>query len=150
MTRIDNTVTQKANTDKTQRTKLILKPSKTNAKLKSEAYMNTRDTQAPVQFESFADFYPYYLAEHSDPRCRTLHYIGSALVLCLLAYAISTSNWQALWLMPVIGYGFAWVGHFFIEKNRPATFQYPFYSFMGDWVMLKDFLFNKLPKSEQP
>lgn len=96
---------------------------------------HTRD-----RYTSFAEFSPYYLQEHSTPICRRLHYVGSLLVLGLLAYALATQQW--LWLLampvPVVGYGCAWVGHFVFEKNRPATFQYPLYSFMGDWVMLKD------------
>jgi len=96
------------------------------------------------RFTRFADFYPYYLAEHSHPLCRALHYIGSTGVLALLVVTEVTG--QRLWLMavPVIGYGFAWVGHFFIEKNRPATFTYPFYSLAGDWVMYVEFLTGRL------
>ena len=92
------------------------------------------------KFQSFAEFYPYYLNEHSNPTCRNLHYTGSVLVLILLAYVLLTGRFSLLILLPVVGYGFAWAGHFFFEKNRPATFQYPLYSFMGDWVMLKDFV----------
>ncbi|MFT5780947.1 MAG: hypothetical protein ACI9EB_000307 [Pseudomonas sp.] len=90
------------------------------------------------RFNSFAEFYPYYLQEHSNDTCRRLHYVGSLLVLSVLGYAISQQQWQALWLLPVVGYGFAWVGHFVFEKNKPATFKYPLYSLLGDWVMLKD------------
>lgn len=91
--------------------------------------MSATDSEAPMHFESFADFYPYYLAEHNGVRCRTTHYIGSALVLALLSYAISASNWQALWLAPVIGYGFTWTGHFFFEHSRPTTFRHFFIAF---------------------
>ncbi|CAM3621079.1 DUF962 domain-containing protein [Parendozoicomonas haliclonae] len=97
-------------------------------------------------FSSFAEFYPYYLEEHSNPVCRALHYIGSTLVLTLLGYALFTEQYKLLWLLPVVGYGFAWVGHFIFEKNKPATFQYPLYSFLGDWVMLKDFLLGRFRK----
>ena len=90
------------------------------------------------RYTRFADFYPYYLQEHSNPVCRRLHYVGSLLVLAILAYAIGTQQWLWLLAIPFAGYGFAWVGHFVFEKNRPATFKYPLYSFMGDWVMLKD------------
>ncbi len=95
---------------------------------------------------SFSAFYPMYLREHSHPVCRALHYIGSTLVLILLYFAISRSEYVLLWGLPVIGYGFAWIGHFFVEKNRPATFTYPVYSFIGDWVMLKDFLTGQINK----
>ncbi|MDP3846139.1 MAG: DUF962 domain-containing protein [Pseudomonas sp.] len=90
------------------------------------------------RFSSFAEFYPYYLQEHSNDICRRLHYVGSLLVLGILGYAISQQQWSLLWLVPVAGYGFAWVGHFVFEKNKPATFKYPLYSLLGDWVMLKD------------
>ncbi|MBX9754755.1 MAG: DUF962 domain-containing protein [Pseudomonadaceae bacterium] len=90
------------------------------------------------RFSSFAEFYPYYLQEHSNDICRRLHYVGSLLVLSILGYAISQQQWSLLWLVPVAGYGFAWVGHFVFEKNKPATFKYPLYSLLGDWVMLKD------------
>jgi hypothetical protein len=95
-------------------------------------------THTSDRYTSFAEFYPYYLQEHSNPICRRLHYVGSLLVLGILAYALGTQQWLWLLAMPVAGYGFAWIGHFVFEKNRPATFQYPLYSFMGDWVMLKD------------
>jgi hypothetical protein len=89
-------------------------------------------------FASFHDFYPYYLEEHSDRRCRRLHFIGSSLVLLIVLFALISGRLAWLWLAPVAGYGFAWVGHFVFEKNRPATFRYPLYSLMGDWVMYWD------------
>jgi hypothetical protein len=104
---------------------------------------NTEHTQSP--FTSFAEFYPYYLSEHSNKTCRRLHLVGSLLVLTVLAYAVTTQHWLLLWFIPLIGYGFAWVGHFFFEHNRPATFKHPLYSFIGDWVMAKDLLTGKLP-----
>ena len=97
------------------------------------------DTSVKTEgFASFAEFYPFYLQEHSDVTCRRLHFVGSALVLAVLVSTVVSGNWVMLWALPVIGYGFAWVGHFFFENNRPATFKYPLYSFMGDWVMYKD------------
>lgn len=95
-------------------------------------------------FTSFSDFYPYYLQEHQNPTCKLLHFIGSWLVLGVIASAILTTQWLLLWLIPVIGYGFAWIGHFFYEKNKPATFKHPFYSLLGDWVMFKDILVGKI------
>ncbi len=100
--------------------------------------------QTAERFRSFAEFYPYYLAEHSNPVCRRLHYVGSLLVLALLGYVLASQAWLWLLALPVVGYGFAWIGHFGFEKNRPATFQYPFYSFLGDWVMLKDALTGRI------
>jgi hypothetical protein len=98
------------------------------------------------KFSSFAEFYPYYLSEHQNPVCRALHYIGSALVIVVLLYALFTQQWLWLWLLPVIGYGFAWFGHFMFEHNKPATFDYPFYSLAADWVMLKDFVTGQLKR----
>lgn len=102
-----------------------------------------------MHFNSFREFYPYYLAEHSDPRCRALHYIGSTLVLLILVLAVVSTPWWLL-LAPVVGYGFAWLGHFGFEHNKPATFKYPGYSLLGDWVMYKDFLAGLvgLPQSD--
>ncbi|MEJ6474819.1 DUF962 domain-containing protein [Pseudoalteromonas piscicida] len=97
------------------------------------------------EFNSFSSFYPYYLAEHKNKTCRRLHFVGSTLVLGILVYSIFSAQWALLWLLPVAGYGFAWVGHFFFEKNKPATFQYPLYSLMGDWVMYKDIIRGKVP-----
>lgn len=96
------------------------------------------------KFDKFNDFYPYYLAEHSDVTCRRLHVIGSALVVVVAVAAILTQKWMLLWLLPVIGYGFAWVGHFFFEHNKPATFKYPLYSLAGDWVMFWQVLTGKI------
>ena len=87
-----------------------------------------------TRFASFRDFYPFYLGEHSDRTCRRLHFIGTGLVILTLAYAIVTATWALLWLLPVVGYGFAWIGHFFFEKNKPATIKYPFYSLIGDFA----------------
>jgi len=99
----------------------------------------------PREFESFAAFYPYYLDEHRDRTCRRLHFVGSSLVLgCLLAAIVSGNAWWLLG-MPLAGYGFAWVGHFGFEKNRPATFRHPLYSLMGDWVMYADILRGRIP-----
>lgn len=96
------------------------------------------------EYTSFKEFYPYYLSEHSDPTCRRFHFVGSALVLITLGYILLTGTWLWLLALPVLGYGFAWIGHFFFEKNRPATFTYPLYSFLGDWVMFKDMLTGKV------
>ena len=101
-------------------------------------------SQPSERFNSFAEFYPYYLEQHRNPTCRRLHYAGSLLVLVVLGYALLSGQWLWLLALPVIGYGFAWVGHFAFERNRPATFQYPLYSLMGDWVMLKDMLTGRL------
>ena len=96
------------------------------------------------KFTRFSDFYPYYLSEHQNLTCRRLHFIGSSLILLLIAWAVYSGQLSLLWFIPLLGYGFAWVGHFFFEHNKPATFQYPLYSLMGDWVMYKDILIGKI------
>lgn len=99
-----------------------------------------------VRYASFREFYPFYLSEHRNRTCRRLHFVGSALILVLIGTVIAgaLSPWW-LFAIPVIGYGFAWVGHFAFEKNRPATFKYPFYSLIGDWVMFRDMLAGRIP-----
>ena len=96
------------------------------------------------QFKTFAEFYPYYLSEHADPVSRKLHYLGTSLALGLMAYALVTANWSLLIAVPVAGYLFAWIGHFFFEKNRPATFTYPLWSLMGDFRMFFEALTGRL------
>lgn len=98
----------------------------------------------PQGFASFREFYPYYLSEHADVTCRRLHYLGSTLALCCLGLLAATGS--AWWLLAglVAGYGCAWIGHFVFEKNRPATFKHPFYSFAGDWVMFADMLRGRI------
>jgi hypothetical protein len=97
------------------------------------------------RYRSFAEFYPFYLSEHRNRTCRRLHFVGSVLVLAVVAAALATQD--PLWLLaaPVIGYGFAWIGHFAFERNRPATFKHPLYSLMGDWVMFRDILTGRIP-----
>jgi len=97
------------------------------------------------QYKTLADFYPYYLGEHRNGTCRVLHFLGTTLVLTLLVLALVEQQWTLLWTLPVAGYGFAWAGHFFFEKNRPATFTYPLYSFLSDWLMWRDILLFRIP-----
>jgi len=95
-------------------------------------------------YSSFREFYPFYLGEHRDPTCRRLHFVGTSGALgCIVAAIVRDNAWWLLGAL-VCGYAFAWVGHFFFEKNRPATFKHPFYSFLGDWVMYKDILIGKI------
>jgi len=97
------------------------------------------------RFASFREFYPFYLTEHANRTCRRLHFVGNTLVIaCLVALALTRNPW---WLLAALlcGYGFAWAGHFFFEHNRPATFRYPLWSFMGDWVMYRDLLTGRIP-----
>jgi len=97
-----------------------------------------------TRFQTFKEFYPFYLNEHRNPTCRRLHFLGSTIVVALIVAALVTQEWNLLWLLPVVGYGFAWAGHFFFEHNRPATFKYPLFSLMGDWVMFRDMITGRV------
>lgn len=96
------------------------------------------------EYTTFSEFYPYYLEEHSNRTCRRLHFVGSSAGLICLAAALLTLNPLFLLLGLFLGYACAWVGHFFFEHNKPATFKYPWMSFKGDWVMYKDMLTGKI------
>lgn len=95
-------------------------------------------------YSTFAEFYRFYLTEHNDRTNRRLHFVGSLGVVILLVTAIALQNWWLLLAVPLVGYGFAWVGHFAFERNKPASFRYPLYSFIADWVMAKDMLTGKI------
>ena len=87
------------------------------------------------KYQNFAEFWPFYLREHAKPRTRHLHFAGTSMVVLIAIIAISTRQWMLLLALPVAGYGFAWVAHFQIEKNRPATFTYPLWSLAADFKM---------------
>ncbi len=106
--------------------------------------MNHQTTHTERHFASFAEFYPFYLNEHRNVVSRRLHFVGSLGVIGCIAMALATGDWLWLPAAVVCGYGFAWAGHFFFEKNRPATFRHPIYSLMGDWVMFKDICSGKI------
>jgi hypothetical protein len=97
------------------------------------------------RFTSFAEYYPFYLAEHANCACRRLHFVGSTLALLCLVGLVVTFN--PLWITAAVssGYGFAWIGHFFFEHNKPAMFRHPLYSFMGDWRMYWQILSRQIP-----
>lgn len=88
------------------------------------------------KFKSFAEFWPHYLAEHSKPATRALHAVGTTFALISLGALIALGHWWWLPLVLVPGYGAAWIAHFFVEKNRPATFTHPLWSFIGDYKMI--------------
>lgn len=94
--------------------------------------------------KTFREFYPFYLGEHSNRSCRRLHFIGTSLGFGFLLLAFLTLNFWWLLVGVVQGYAWAWVGHYFFEHNRPATFKYPRWSFIGDWVMWKEILTGKI------
>lgn len=96
------------------------------------------------QFKDFREFYSYYLEEHSHPDCRRMHFAGTLGVIAIAVFALISGRLQLLWLLPVIGYGFAWLGHALFEKNRPATFSHPLYSLLGDFVMFGQMLTGRL------
>lgn len=96
------------------------------------------------KYTSFKSFYPYYLSEHCNVINRKIHFIGTLLLILSLFIGIFSGKIIFFILIPFLGYGFAWVGHFFIEKNKPATFTYPFYSLASDFVMFWDMLTGKI------
>ena len=102
-------------------------------------------TDALASIRSFAEFYPFYLGEHANRTCRRLHFLGSSLALLCLGALLVTGQWA--WLMAglLCGYGFAWIGHFVFEKNRPASFRRPLWSFMGDWRMYFEIWTSRIP-----
>lgn len=94
-------------------------------------------------FKSFSDFYPYYLNEHRRTGTRVTHFIGTSAFLVLVIFAIVFAWWWGILLGIVAAYGMAWIGHFFIEKNKPATFQHPWWSLKGDFKLYFSILFGK-------
>lgn len=87
------------------------------------------------EFQSFEEFWPYYVGEHKKPLCRLLHYIGALAVLGILGWVLYSGDWMLLLALPIAGYGPAWIGHFFVEGNHPATWSYVGYSLMGEFKM---------------
>lgn len=98
------------------------------------------------KYTSLKEFYPYYLTEHAEPVCRNLHFVGTGLVISIVLTALITQTWWLFAFVPLAGYGFAWAGHFFFEKNRPATFTYPGWSLASDFIMFWHILTGKLPE----
>jgi hypothetical protein len=96
------------------------------------------------RYRRFGDFYPFYLSEHANPISRRLHFAGTSFALGLLIAACATQKWWLLGIALIQGYAFAWVGHFFFEHNKPATFKYPGFSLMGDWRLWWEMLTGKL------
>ena len=95
-------------------------------------------------YASFREFYPFYLSEHTNRTSRRLHVSGSLLALTLVAVALASGRLALLWAVPVTGYAFAWVGHYFFEKNTPATFTHPLYSLRGDLTMLYEVVTGRI------
>jgi hypothetical protein len=97
------------------------------------------------RFETFTDFYPFYLSEHTHRTSRRLHFVGTSLALVLLISALLSRFWWLLAVALIQGYAFAWVGHFFFEHNKPATFRYPVFSLMGDWRLWWAIVTREIP-----
>lgn len=95
-------------------------------------------------FKSFSEFYPVYLREHNNVTCRQLHFVGTSGVIALIILFFFTGNMLVLVALPLVGYGFAWIGHFVFEKNRPLTFKHPLYSLGGDFKMFWDILWGRV------
>lgn len=96
------------------------------------------------EYTTFADFWPYYLREHSQPATRAWHYVGTSLAILTLIIIVLTQSWLFLPVTFICGYFFAWVSHGFIERNKPATFTYPLWSLGADFKMLFCFLAGKM------
>ena len=92
---------------------------------------------------TYAEFYRFYLSEHQHPTSRKLHFVGTLLLFVILFYSLIIGRYSCLWVIPVVGYGFAWVGHFFFEKNKPATFRYPLWSLASDFKLFFEILTGK-------
>ena len=97
------------------------------------------------RFQTFAEFYPFYLGEHANRVSRRLHFVGTSIALLLLVAALLTQAWWLVAVGLVQGYALAWVGHFFFEHNKPATFKYPRFSLMGDWHLWWEIVTAKRP-----
>lgn len=99
-----------------------------------------------TRYTTYSAFFDFYLSEHSRPLTRALHYMGSACGIAALVTVVWTGN--PVWIVAglVAGYGFAWIGHFFVEHNRPATFRYPLWSFAGDYHMFFLWLTGQLAR----
>jgi hypothetical protein len=96
-------------------------------------------------FRSFGEFYPFYLSEHANRTSRRLHFLGTSIAAVLLLAAVLTQRWWLIGVALVQGYAFAWIGHFFFEHNKPATFRYPGLSLLGDWRLWWQILTGRIP-----
>jgi len=103
-----------------------------------------QDEKSYRNFKSFNEFYPFYLSEHANRTSRRLHFAGSCIALTLIIVAMATKGWWLIAVALTQGYAFAWIGHFFFEHNRPATFRYPIKSFIGDWRMWWEMLTGRI------
>ncbi len=98
----------------------------------------------PTHFDHFEEFYPFYLSEHRNSICKIMHFFGMCCAQATLVGILLTGRWHQIWILPIFGYGFAWVGHFVFEKNKPASFKFPAYSLRGDFHLWYDLLTGRL------
>jgi len=96
------------------------------------------------KYSNVSEFYPFYLSQHSNITCRRLHWAGSFISIQVMLFSLASGHINLLIAVPFLGYGFAWVGHFFYEKNKPATFKHPVYSIMCDFKMFWDIMFGDI------
>ncbi len=106
--------------------------------------MGTEIETNELKFNSLKEFYPYYLGEHKNKLSRRLHFIGTLGFICTILFATGTGKYSFLLMGPILGYGFAWVGHYFFEKNKPATFKFPLYSLASDFIMFYEILTGRI------
>ena len=107
-------------------------------------FMGNHPSDIDKKHTSLSSFYLYYLYEHRHPANRILHYIGTSGIIALLILSILWQYWILLAFIPLVGYGFAWIGHGLIERNKPATFSYPFYSLASDFIMYFHWITRRL------
>ena len=96
--------------------------------------------------ETYSEFWDFYVREHSRPLTRGLHFVGTTLGIALVVYFIATGRWYFFPVFPLIGYAFAWFAHFVVEKNRPATFKHPLWSFISDFKMIGYILTGRMDR----
>ena len=101
------------------------------------------------RIKKYSEFWEFYVREHSKPLTRLLHFVGTSLGLLLLVWFLATGRYLYIPLCFVVGYGFAWCSHFFVEKNKPATFKYPFWSFISDYKMMAHMLTGTMNREVQ-
>ena len=98
---------------------------------------------AETKIKNFAEFYQFYLTEHSQMWTRIFHFVGTLLIFCVIAFVISNGKTRFLWYVPIFGYGFAWFSHAVFEKNQPATFRHPIWSVFSDFKLFFELLIGK-------
>ncbi len=96
------------------------------------------------KIKTYKEFYQFYLTQHGNKSCRIMHFVGTTLVLFIMFSAVYLNNFFLWFFVPIVGYGFAWVGHFYLKKNKPAAFKYPFWSLISDFKMFFEILIGKI------